>query len=114
MNKLWNTFMRKKMEKEMKRSQSIDDAFKAIKTATQVTDVQELVRKFLGREQTYSQLLTSVSEAEGKIDKLKAASESLSVRLAELTLDSSSQGKGNNENDQEIILLRQEADKVKT
>ena len=46
-NKLWNTFMRKKMEKEMKRSQNIDDAFKAIKTATQVTDVQELVRKFL-------------------------------------------------------------------
>jgi len=38
-NKLWNTFMRKKMEKEMKRSQNIDDAFKAIKTATQVTDV---------------------------------------------------------------------------
>ena len=53
-NKLWNTFMRKKMEKEMKRSQNIDDAFKAIKTATQVTDVQELVRKFLSREQTYS------------------------------------------------------------
>jgi len=49
-NKLWNTFMRKKMEKEMKRSQNIDDAFKAIKTATQVTDVQELVRKFLSRE----------------------------------------------------------------
>jgi hypothetical protein len=42
--------MRKKMEKEMKRSQNIDDAFKAIKTATQVTDVQELVRKFLSRE----------------------------------------------------------------
>jgi len=52
--RLWNAFMRKKMEKEMKESSVIDDAFKAIKTATGVTDVQEMVRKFLTREQTYS------------------------------------------------------------
>ena len=38
-NKLWNNFMRKKMEKEMRSSQQIDDAFKQIKTATGVTDV---------------------------------------------------------------------------
>ena len=37
--RLWNAFMRKKMEKEMKESSNIDDAFKAIKTATGVTDV---------------------------------------------------------------------------
>ncbi len=37
--KLWNAFMRKKMEKEMRLSQSIDEAFKSIKTATGVTDV---------------------------------------------------------------------------
>ena len=48
--KLWNAFMRKKMEKEMKNSGVIDDAFKQIKTNTGVTDVQEMVRKFLTRE----------------------------------------------------------------
>jgi predicted restriction endonuclease len=48
--KLWNTYMRKRMEKEMKASIQIDEAFKNIKTATQVTDVQEMVRKFLTRE----------------------------------------------------------------
>lgn len=37
--RLWNAFMRKKMEKEMKESGTIDEAFKAIKTATGVTDV---------------------------------------------------------------------------
>jgi len=31
--------MRKKMEREMNQSQSIDEAFKAIKTATGVVDV---------------------------------------------------------------------------
>jgi hypothetical protein len=46
--------MKKKMEKEMDNSKSIDDAFKEIKTATRVTDVQEMVKKFLTRESTYS------------------------------------------------------------
>ncbi len=41
--RLWNAYMRKKMEKEMRQSQSIDEAFKAIKTATRVVDVQEMV-----------------------------------------------------------------------
>ena len=45
-NKLWNNFMRKKMEKEMRASQQIDDAFKQIKTATGVTDVQAMVFRF--------------------------------------------------------------------
>ena len=42
--------MKKKMEKEMKDSHAIDEAFKAIKTATAVTDVGEMVKKFLARE----------------------------------------------------------------
>lgn len=66
--KLWNAFMRKKMEKEMRNSHDIDEAFKAIKTATGVTDVGEMVKKFLTREQTYSSLLMNVSESERKTE----------------------------------------------
>ena len=51
------------------------------------------MRKFLTREQTYGQLLTNVSDAEAKIDKLKAENEALSERLAELTLDSNVESK---------------------
>lgn len=54
LNKLWNTFMRKKMEREMAKSSAIDEAFKLIKTSTGVNDVQEMVKKFLSREQTYN------------------------------------------------------------
>ena len=87
--KLWNTYMRKRMDKEMKASEQIDNAFKTIKTATQVSDVQEMVRKFLTREQTYTQLLKTVNESEGKIDVLKKANEELRSKLGGLTLDSS-------------------------
>lgn len=104
--RLWNAFMRKKMEKEMKESASIDDAFKAIKTATGVTDVQEMVRKFLTREQTYSQLLMNVSESERHIDKLKKDNEELRGRLHELKIDSGESGAaGSGVMDEEILEL---------
>ena len=104
--KLWNAFMRKKMEKEMRPSQTIDEAFKSIKTATGVTDVQEMVRKFLTREQTYSQLLMAVSESERKIDKLKKDNEELRGRLHELQIDVASGAEsGGSLMDEEIIEM---------
>ncbi len=104
--RLWNAFMRKKMEKEMKESATIDEAFKAIKTATGVTDVQEMVRKFLTREQTYSQLLMNVSESERSIDKLKKDNEELRSRLHELKIDAGENGgAAGGFQDEEIIEL---------
>ena len=102
--------MRKKMEKEMRESQSIDEAFKSIKTATGVTDVQEMVRKFLTREQTYSQLLMAVSQSERKIDKLKKDNEELRNRLHDLQIDTNSTGEkstadGSHMMDEEIMDL---------
>lgn len=94
------------MEKEMRNSQQIDDAFKAIKTATGVTDVQEMVRKFLTREQTYSQLLMAVSESERKIDKLKKDNEELRGRLHDLQIDTTEgEGTGSSLTDDEIIEM---------
>ena len=80
--------MRKKMEKEMKNSHDIDEAFKAIKTATGVTDVGEMVKKFMSREQTYSSLLMNVSESERKTEELKKDNDGLRTRLQELKIDS--------------------------
>ena len=73
----------------MKKSAQTDEAFKNIKTATGVTNVQELVTRFLTREQTYSQLLQSVSDADKKTEQLKRDNEYLSNRLHELKIASS-------------------------
>jgi len=48
-----------------------------------------MVRKFLTRELTYTQLLKTVNESEGKIDVLKKVNEELRSNLGDLTLDSS-------------------------
>ena len=109
--KLWNTFMRKKMDKEMKASEQIDNAFKTIKTATQVSDVQEMVRKFLTREQTYTQLLKTVNESEGKIDVLKKVNEELRASLGDMTLDTSSSQEQTGtavSSDSDIIMMKNE------
>ena len=80
--------MRKKMEKEMADSAQIDAAFKDIKTATGVTDVQELVKRFLTREQTYSDLLKTLNDSDKKVDILKKDNEMLRNRLHDLKIDS--------------------------
>ena len=85
--KLWNVFLRKKMENEMAASEQIDNAFKAIKTETGVTDVQEMVKKFLTREQTYSHLLVNVNDSERKIEQLKTDNDQLRTKLHELKID---------------------------
>ena len=71
----------------MRNSSQIDEAFKAIKTATGVTDVQEMVKKFLTREQTYSQLLNNVNTSETKTEQLKKENDDLRHRLQELKID---------------------------
>jgi ubiquinone biosynthesis protein UbiJ len=75
------------MKKEMEKSKAIDDAFKEIKTATRVADVQEMVKKFLTRESTYSQLLAKVSEFERHMENLKRDNDALKERLNELNID---------------------------
>ena len=52
--KLWSAFLKTKMEREMNRTYEIENAFQKIRAATGFSDVQEIVHKFLTREQTYS------------------------------------------------------------
>lgn len=86
--KLWSNFLKRKMEKEMKRTYEVEDAFQKIRAATGHTDVQEVVHKFLTREQTYSQLLMAVSENERKIDNLRKENEHWREKLHELQMQS--------------------------
>lgn len=37
--RLWSSFLKRKMEKEMKRTQEIEDAFQKIRAATGFSDV---------------------------------------------------------------------------
>ena len=68
-----------------------------------------MVKKFLTREQTYSQLLVKVSEFERHIEKLKKDNDELRERLHELKIDTSQPSEDKSQQnfqDEEIIEMR--------
>ena len=90
--KLWCAFLRKKMENEMRKFNSLEDAFQKIRTSTGNSDVQEMVHKFVTREQTYAQLLTAVSENERKLEELRLENDQKGDILHSLQIDNDNQG----------------------
>ena len=70
----------------MGRHTNVEGAFQNIRTATGFSDVNEIVHRFLTREQTYSTLLMAVSENERKIDNLRVEHEKNGSKLHELQM----------------------------
>ena len=70
----------------MKRTYEVEDAFQKIRAANGYSDVQEIVHKFLTREQSYSHLLKAVGENERKIDNLKKENEHWWGKLHDLQM----------------------------
>jgi hypothetical protein len=79
--KFWNSFLKRKMGKEMEANSQIEEAFQKIRTATGITDIQEIMKKFVSREQTYSQLLFLVGENEKKLNDAKQRNKDLTEKL---------------------------------
>lgn len=105
----------------MERYRHLEDAFQKIRTSTGNGDVQEMVHKFLTREQTYAQLLSAVSENEKKLDKLRQENDKKEEILHILQIDNDSQqqnadsgkGLGMSEEGQEIIKLHEDIAQLK-
>lgn len=70
----------------MDKNLTIEDAFQKIRTATNLSNVNEIVHRFLTREQTYSELLIAVSENERKIENLRKDHETWGSKLQELQI----------------------------
>lgn len=64
-------FLKKKMERELKRFSTVEDAYKRIKTSTGISDPEEIVKKYFTREKSYSELLLSIAKAEKRLEQLK-------------------------------------------
>ena len=83
---MFSAFLKKKMEKEMNKNYFVENAFQKIRTATGLSDVNEIVHRFLTREQTYSELLMAVSDNERKIENLRRDHELQQSKLHDLQM----------------------------
>ena len=107
-HKFLNQFLKLKMQREIKKFQGAEQAFQKIKAATGINDANEIVRKFLGREQTYSHLLISIAEYEKRIDSLKQQTEELSNRFSKIKdekIEREPPKKGSDQNAEQEKLL---------
>ena len=66
-------------------------AFKAMKDATGVSDVQEVLQRFLSHEDTHRNLVAMSQEAQSRVDQLKAEKAELASRLEDLRYSGSGQ-----------------------
>lgn len=82
----WSHYFKKRMDREMKHYAQTENAFQKMRACAGNSDVKEMVMKFLTREQTYTQLLQSVSDNERKYEILKQENEEKRHNLQKILL----------------------------
>merc|ERR550534_2451836 len=76
-------------EEERQRMQDYEEAFRRIKEATGVSDVNEVIQKFLTQEDTQNNLLNLTKEYQQKIDQLHDEWKQLKLHVEELKFSTS-------------------------
>jgi len=59
------------IEEQLEKSQATEDGFQKIREVTGLTDVMDIVHKFLNRDVEHEQLRAAVKEAESKLEQLR-------------------------------------------
>mmetsp|Transcript_12862 Transcript_12862/g.30864 ORF Transcript_12862/g.30864 Transcript_12862/m.30864 type:complete len:535 (+) Transcript_12862:79-1683(+) len=79
----------KEAEDEKKRMQDYEDAFRRIKEATGVSDVNEVIQKFLTQEDTQANLMKLCDDNQKKIEELNEEKNRLKGKVEELKFSAS-------------------------
>merc|ERR1719230_754816 len=78
------------IEEEQEKIASYEAAFREIKEATGVADVNEVIQKFITQEETHKNLLAMTKESQSKIEALTAKKAAVQERVQALKFSSSS------------------------
>ena len=81
MHRMWFIALCKKFNNEIEKNKSLEQAYSMIKSNTGLSDINEIVERYLTRENNYTGLLKSVSEAEKKLEQLKRQNEQAREQL---------------------------------
>ena len=90
-----NAQMPKEFRDQSQRIQKLEEAFLKIRNSTGLTDVNEVVAKFLSRDEKYEQLCNAADEARHKIDALKKEKDEVQTAIAEFQGSSKNRSVGN-------------------
>lgn len=73
------------IQEDQKQSDELEAAFQTVRQATGLSDVKDIVKKFLTRHNTYDQLQQQAAMTRERIEALKAEKTSLSAQLDEVS-----------------------------
>jgi len=90
--KLAGNCLQKITFEQVERSQTTEDGFQKIREVTGLTDVMDIVHKFLNRDVEHEQLKSSVKEAEVRLDTLREQFERFRQDTDGLTFDPDAAG----------------------
>uniref|UniRef100_A0A7S1NA18 ODAD1 central coiled coil region domain-containing protein n=1 Tax=Eutreptiella gymnastica TaxID=73025 RepID=A0A7S1NA18_9EUGL len=90
-NQFDQSITQQRSEEEQEKLNQYEEAFRKIKEATGVSDVQEVIQKFITQEDTHRSLVEMTKEAETKIDQLNAEKNELKSKVEELKYSGSGQ-----------------------
>jgi len=83
-NQLYHEMNKRQLDEEEQRVTTFEEAFKKIKEATGVSDVSEVIQKFMTQEDTHNNLKQINEEAQARIDHLKEEKAQIQAKLEEL------------------------------
>ena len=72
------------MEEEQKKITTYEEAFRKIKDATGVSDVNEVIQKFLTQDETHNNLVVMTKEAQARIDALNEEKSQAKAKVEEI------------------------------
>ena len=90
-----NSQLPKEFRDQSQRMQKLEEAFLKIRNSTGLSDVNEIVAKFLSRDEKYEALCNSADAARHKIDVLKKEKEEVQTAIAEFQGSSKGRSVGN-------------------
>merc|ERR1719160_353349 len=85
--KLAGNCLQKIIFEQVERSQATEDGFQKIREVTGLTDVMDIVHKFLNRDVEHEQLKSSVKEAEARLEALREEFDKLKRDTNGITFD---------------------------
>merc|ERR1719497_9903 len=85
--KLAGNCLQKLTFEQVERSQNTEDGFQKIREVTGLTDVMDIVHKFLNRDVEHEQLKSSVKEAESRLETLREHYNALKKDTDGITFD---------------------------
>ena len=83
-HKFLKGILKAKMEREMRKFSIVEDSYQRIKMQSGVMQAEDIVRKFMMRDESYGNLLASISEAERRITLLKKDNDDLRLKEQKL------------------------------